>query len=134
MFPANEGPTCLGLEVAEAVTGPPVRMRLAASSLKVVLCSLLVQTNTSSVNSTSAGWTSHMMAARASIWLLTSSAAVIAAMPVEKAIRLPPVAPVPADGIGVGDSRDHFLGSETQHFGGLHCHCGAGAADVQPIR
>ena len=42
----------------------------------------------------SSGCVSHMVAARAIIWSLTISAALTTAMPVEKAVRLPPVTPV----------------------------------------
>ena len=33
--PANEGPTCVGFELAEATKGPPVLFIFAATSLKV---------------------------------------------------------------------------------------------------
>ena len=95
MLPAMMGPTPVELAEAEAVMGPPVRICCAASSLKVSRSSgFLVKMNVPSRNSTSSGWASQISAARALITLMTSSAAAMAASPVSKAVRLPPVVAV----------------------------------------
>ena len=78
----------------EHVTGPPVRIRRAERSLKLILSSVLVQRNIPPSKMTSSSSISHRSAARAFISLMVSWAAWMAASPVSKAVRLPPVTPV----------------------------------------
>ena len=95
--PANTGPTPLGSDRPVADTGPPVSSSLPASSLKVIRSlGLALETNAPSSKSTSEGSVSHIRAARSMSCLRTSAAACTAAIPVEKAVRLPPVTPVQA--------------------------------------
>ena len=92
---ANDGPTCFGSAEAEAVTGPPVAISLPAISLKVSRSSgFFDETKTPSMYSISPGCVSQSSAARRIIWSLMSWAALTTAMPVAKAVRLPPVTPV----------------------------------------
>ena len=94
-MPEKDGPTCLGSEEADAVTGPPVAMSREASFGNVRVSSgFFFEVKTPSLNSTSSGCVSHTRAARLIIWSRTSSAALMTAMPVAKAVRLPPVTPV----------------------------------------
>ena len=53
-----------------------------------------MQVNAPLAKTTSASWTSQIAAARARMRRMTSSAALMAASPVSKAVRLPPVTPV----------------------------------------
>ena len=95
MLPAMIGPTPVDTADTEVVIGPPVRIIRPASSLKVNLSSgLRAQAKTPSAKDTSSSCTSQIAAARAAICRLTSSAAWIAARPVSKAVRLPPVTAV----------------------------------------
>ncbi len=93
MLPAKAGPTRVGLELAEALMGPPVRSCFPATSFQVSRFSFSRE-KTPSSKPTSSTSASSRMAARSRICCLTSSAAVIVAMPVENAVRLPPVTPV----------------------------------------
>ena len=94
MLPAITGPTPVEVADAEAVSGPPVRIMRFATSAMVMRSSVLVQVNTPSANSTLSGSTSHTRAHRWAIWSRRSSDAAMAARPVSKAIRLPPVVAV----------------------------------------
>ena len=92
IFAAKIGPTPVLLAEAEQVMGPPVRICLPASSLKVSRSEgFLAQMKVPSSNNTSSSWTSQIRAARLAICFFTSSAAAMAAKPVSKAVRLPPV-------------------------------------------
>ena len=74
---------------------PPVIISWPASSLKVSRSSgFFDETNTPSAYSMSSGCVSHRSAALRIICSLTSWAAFTTAMPVAKAVRLPPVTPV----------------------------------------
>ena len=93
-LPAMMGPLPGEAVETEQVTGPPVRINRAARSLKLMLSSVLAQRKVPLSKETSSSSISQSIAARAFIDCTISSAAWIAARPVSKAVRLPPVTPV----------------------------------------
>ena len=93
-LPAMTGPLPGDTADTEQVTGPPVRISRADKSLKLMVSSVLAQRNVPWSKEMSSSSISQMMAARAFISRMISSAAWIAASPVSNAVRLPPVTPV----------------------------------------
>src|ERR1700757_3388339 len=120
------------LTEAAAVIGPPVRDRLAASSLKgnggkspTLLLAGLAWPSSHTTPSTS---TSQISAARARNSSTTFLLASMTAMPVAKVTREPPV--TPANRGGVGDDRADLIVVDPESLGRHQRHRGARAADL----
>ncbi len=93
--------------------GPPVRAKRGASCLSVIGGTPLpLAKNLPSLNSTSSGFFSQILAARSFNWRSASLAASYTAMPVAKVTRLPPVTSVwPIESVSATIGRTSVTGS-----------------------